>query len=144
MVLNTIRIFDMVQKLSCENIMLQSDHLVLSKMWQLKMSPPWTPELDLLAYTPINAMFIDLYLDSECVTFISFAYLVVLSFIWRLLDRSGSSVLEFVKSVNHNVKQWLYILMQHLDFIEWHNNNKWLSFKWYSVWWMSRLTTVHV
>ena len=32
MVLNTIRIFDRVQKLSCENIMLQSYHLVLLKM----------------------------------------------------------------------------------------------------------------
>ena len=33
MVLNTIRIFDRVQKLSCENIMLQSYHLVsTSKM----------------------------------------------------------------------------------------------------------------
>ena len=31
MVLNAIRIFDKVQKLSCENIMLESYHLVLQK-----------------------------------------------------------------------------------------------------------------
>ena len=36
MVLNTIRIFDRVQKLSCENIMLQSYHLVLQKCENLK------------------------------------------------------------------------------------------------------------
>ena len=37
MVLNTIRIFDRVQKLSCENIMLQSYHLVLQKCENLKV-----------------------------------------------------------------------------------------------------------
>ena len=36
MVLNTIRIFDRVQKLSCEIIMLQSYHLVLQKCENLK------------------------------------------------------------------------------------------------------------
>ena len=36
MVLNAIRIFDRVQKLSCENIMLQSYHLVLQKSENLK------------------------------------------------------------------------------------------------------------
>ena len=36
MVLNAIRIFDMVQKLSCENIMLQRYHLVLQKSENLK------------------------------------------------------------------------------------------------------------
>ena len=38
MVLNTIRIFDRVQKLSCENIMLQSYHLVLQKCENLNIT----------------------------------------------------------------------------------------------------------
>ena len=52
-----------VKKLSCENIMLQSYHLVLQAMWILKFitaNPSTTNLLELLAYTPINTIFIDI------------------------------------------------------------------------------------
>ena len=78
MVLNTIRIFDKVQKLSCENIMLQSYHLVLQKCENLKYHLHRPTVLELLAYTPINTIFIDI-LIVNAVTFIIFAFLVVFS-----------------------------------------------------------------
>ena len=56
--------------------MLQSYHLVLQK-W-LKISPPCIDHcLELLAYA--NKYNFHRYLDSECVTFIIFAFLVVFS-----------------------------------------------------------------
>ena len=62
MVLNTIRIFDRVQKLSCENIMLQSYHLVLQKCEKLKIitSIDHCARIIGRMYTPINTIFIDI------------------------------------------------------------------------------------
>ena len=80
MVLNTIRIFDRVQKLSCENIMLQSYHLVLQKCENLK----YHLKVIIGHCARINGVYANKYnfhryLDSECVTFIIFAFLVVFS-----------------------------------------------------------------
>ena len=77
MVLNTIRIFDRVQKLSCENIMLQSYHLVLQKCENLKYHLHRPCARINGVYT--NKYNFHRYLDSECATFIIFAFLVVFS-----------------------------------------------------------------
>ena len=78
MVLNDIRIFDRVQKLSCENIMLQRYHLVFQKSENLK----YYLHIDHCARIKsvyANKYNFHRYLDSECVTFIIFAFLVVFS-----------------------------------------------------------------
>ena len=81
MVLNAIRIFDRVQKLSCENIMLQSYHLVLQKSENLKYHLH-RHSLDNCARiigVYVNKYNFHRYLGSECVTFNIFAFLVVFS-----------------------------------------------------------------
>ena len=56
MILNAIRIFDRVQKSSCENIILQRYHLLLQKSENLK----YHLHIEQKAYMPINTIFIDI------------------------------------------------------------------------------------
>ena len=64
MILNAIRIFDRVQKSSCENIILQRYHLLLQKSENLKYHLHRTKSVYANKYN------FHRYLDSECVTFI--------------------------------------------------------------------------